>query len=706
VSALPDSLSTLRADPRSDLSALFEPRSIAFIGASDRTNAPATRGLRHCLRLGFAGTLHAVNPKYSQLFGVTCVPSVEALDTPPDLAVIALPADAALTALMQCQHSGVRAAVLCSSGWGEAGAEGLQREAVLHRALAKGGMRVLGPNCIGMGSAAARLCVAYNSSFEHLAFRHVRPIGVACQSGAMLGGLLLNAEDCGIGVESYAHVGNGVDISLEEIGAYLLERPGVRALALMVEGLSDAAAFVQLARRANALGKPIVVFKAGISDAGIRAVQSHTGALAGSDAIFDAVCRDEGITRVAEPEDLLPVARMLSQGHRPTGRRALVFTLSGGGASALADELARQRIALPELSPITHALCDALNDPFIRASNPLDAGSSVFSDPNAPRAALAAVADDPNVDAICWIGVGAPRDERSKQLLAGALEVLASAGKPAVIVPMSGTAAEEGFAPAHALDVPVARSVRAAATMLAAVLPPPPAARERAAPAGAAPLARGRVLSEIEAKAELRRFGLPILESVFVEHIDELPAQSARMAFPQVLKAIVPGVTHKTERGLVALSLGDAAEVAAAAQSMFRRNTDVQIIGYTLERQLTGAIETVIGVRVDAQFGPMLMFGLGGTLVELMGDVAFTACPCTPERAHRLIARTCAASLLAGYRGRPPADIDALVRAMVSLSEYGAAEAHRLAEVELNPLLVLERGQGAYAVDALVALRR
>lgn len=704
MSALPDSLYAPQATPRAGLSALFEPRSIAFIGASDRTNAPATRGLRHCLRLGFAGTLHAVNPKYSQLFGVRCVPSVEALDSPPDLAVIALPAEAALAALLQCQRSGVQAAVLCSSGWGEAGAEGLQREAALRRALADGSLRVLGPNCIGMGSAAARLCVAYNSSFEHLSFRHVRPIGVACQSGAMLGGLLLNAEDSGIGVESYAHVGNGVDISLEEVGAYLLERPAVQALALMIEGLSDAAAFVRLARRARTLGKSIVVFKAGTSDAGIRAVQSHTGALAGSDAIFDAVCRDEDITRVAEPEDLLPVARMLSQGRRPAGRRALVFTLSGGGASALADELERQHIALPALSPVTHALCEALNNPFIRAANPLDAGGSVFSDPNAPAAALAAVADDPGVDAICWIGVGAPRDERSQQLLAGALEVLSAAGKPAVIVPMSGTVAEAGFAPAHEADVPVARSVRAAATLLAAVLPPP-AARERTA-AGAAAQPAGRVLSEVEAKAELRRFGLPILESVFVEHIDELPAHSARLPFPQVLKAIVPGVTHKTERGLVALSLGNAAEVVSAAQSMFRRNTDVSIIGYTLERQLTDAVETVIGVRVDAQFGPMLMFGLGGTLIELVADVAFTACPCTPESAHRLIARTRAAPLLAGYRGRPPADVDALVRAMVKLAEYGAAEAHRVAEVELNPLLVLPSGQGAYAVDALVALRR
>ena len=201
---------------RGDLSALFAPRSIAFVGASERANAPATRGLRHCLRLGFEGRLYAVNPKYPTLLGVPCVASIAALDAPVDLAVIALPAQATLDAVAQCARKGVRAAVICSSGWGETGAEGQDRESELRTLLAGTSMRVLGPNCIGVGSASARACVAYNSSFEHLALHHTRPIGVVCQSGAMLGGLLLNAEDAGIGVESFAHVGNGVDISLED----------------------------------------------------------------------------------------------------------------------------------------------------------------------------------------------------------------------------------------------------------------------------------------------------------------------------------------------------------------------------------------------------------------------------------------------------------------------------------------------------------
>jgi len=701
--SLADAVPTVDVRNGSDLSALFAPRSIAFVGASERANAPATRGLRHCLRLGFEGTLVAVNPKYPSLLGVPCVGSIESLDTPVDLAVIALPADATLEAVAQCARRGVRAAVICSSGWGETGAEGQGREAELRALLAGTSMRVLGPNCIGAGSASARACVAYNSSFEHLALRHTRPIGVACQSGAMLGGLLLNAEDAGIGVEAFAHVGNGVDISLEDAATYLLEQPGIRSLALMIEGLSDGHAFVALARRARDLGKSIAVFKAGVSEVGSRAVRSHTGVLAGSDAIFDAVCRDEGVTRVEEPEDLLAVARMLSQPYRPAGRRVLVYTLSGGGASVLADELARQDLAIPELAASTRAQCDALDNPFIRAANPFDVGGSVFSDPDAPRAALAIAARDPDIDAVCWIGVGAPRDERSRQLLAGALSVLAECGKPSVIVPMSGTVAEPGFAPAHALDVPVARSARSAALLMSIALRAAPAVALHRSPASV-PVS-GRVLSENQAKDELRRHGLSILESRFAADVGTVRQRAAAMAFPVVLKGIAQGVAHKTERGLVALNVQSVDEAEAAARTMLKRNPDLVFDGFTLERQLDGGIETVIGVRVDAQFGPMLMFGLGGTLVELFREVAFTACPCSAERARELIGRTRAAPLLAGYRGLPPADVDALVRSMVLLSEYAALHSDRVTEVEINPLVVLGQGHGVCAVDALIAVR-
>jgi acyl-CoA synthetase (NDP forming) len=685
----------------SSLGALFAPRSIAFIGASERVNAPATRGLRHCLRLGFEGTLLAVNPKHETLFGVRCLPDARQLPEGLDLAVIALPADGTFAALEACVARGVRAAIVCSSGWGEAGKAGKARERELERLIAGRDLRVLGPNCIGAGAAAARYCVAYNSSFEHVAFRHPRPIGVVCQSGAMLGGMLLNAEDAGVGVAAFAHVGNGTDIGLEEVAAHLLERDDIHTLALLIEGLHDPQGFVALARQAHAIGKRVAVFKAGRSDVGQRAVTSHTGAIAGADDVFDAVCRDEGVLRIDEPEDLLPAARLLAQAYRPAGRRVLVFTLSGGGASVLADELTAAGLEMPAPTQATVEACARLDNPFLEASNPFDVGSSVFSDPGAPKTALAIAARDANVDAICWIGVGAPRDERSSTLLDDALDVLGGCGKPAVIVPLSGTPVEAGFACAHEIDVPVARSVKAAALLMRAAL-----SHGEARPAAAAPhtagATGGRVLRETEAKRELAARGIPVLEAHYATDTDEVASVASSVGFPLVLKGVAPGVAHKSEAGLVKVGLRDAAATRAAAEDMIRRNPGTRIEGFTVETQLVGGVETLLGIRMDAQFGPMLVFGLGGTMVEVLRDIALTACPCTPERARALIGETRAARLLDGFRGAPAADVEALVAAMVRLSRYAVEAANEVLEVEMNPFIVLPRGRGAFAVDALI----
>ncbi len=677
------------------------PRSIAFVGASERLNAPATRGLRHCIRLGFPGPLYAVNPKYEQLLDRPCVPTVAALRSAVDLAVIALPAAASLQALRECQDLGVGAVVLCSSGWGEAGDEGREREAELRVLLSRGRTRVLGPNCIGAGSALAPYSVAYNSSFEHLSFKHRRPIGVVCQSGAMLGGLLLNGEDAGIGVAAYLHVGNGVDITLEAAAAHMLQRPEVATVALLVEGLSDGPGFVALAQQAGALGKQIAVYKAGRSLAGKAAVQSHTGALAGEDTIFSAICEDEGVVRVAEPEDLLPVARMLT---RPaaSGRRALVFTLSGGGASALADELESQRIAIPPLDPSTISALDALGDPHLRSANPLDVGSSVFSDPALPASALQIALRDPAVDAACWIGVGAPRDERSRGLLASAVAALRDCGKPVVVLPLSGTPSEPGFDIAHEADIPVARSVRAAALLLSSALAPADTASSGASPSqvGGSDSPHTTVIVERQARMLLADAGVAVLPFRVIDREEDLVPTAKQIGYPVVLKGVVADVSHKSEAGLVHLRLTDAGALLSAATQMRARCPQLQ--SFIVERMLDGGIETVIGARIDAHFGPMLMFGLGGTAVELHAQVAFTQCPCDEQKALRLVQQSNAWPLLRGYRGAPRGDVPALIESMVRLSAFAYAQRDTLLEVEVNPFIVLSEGCGAYAVDALI----
>lgn len=714
------------------LRALFRPRSIAFLGASERPNAPASRGLRHCLRHGFQGGLYPVNPKYPALHGVPCFPSLAALPEVPELVMIGLGAEPTLDAVAACRDLGVQVVIVCSAGWEEQGPEGQARARRLRALLAGSPMRLLGPNCLGAGHPALGLALGYNSSFESLQHRRPGRVALITQSGAMMGGLLLNAEDAGAEVGLYAHVGNAMDIGMEELVEHLVDEPGIGVIALMIEGLHHPARFVAAARRARQAGKPLVVFKAGRSELGQRAVLSHTGALAGADEVFAAVCREQGILRVQECEDLMPTATLLARWRpgtpRVEGRSAdaspadaglLVFTLSGGAASILADECAAAGVPLPPLSPATRQRLQALLPPYVKVDNPLDVGGAVFSDPELPRQAMAVALEDPAVEAVLWVGVGAPRDERSCLWLDQALDVLQASPKPGALVPVSGHPQEAGFERARASGVPVLRSLRAAATLIGHArawqrLPP-----EIDAPEGSDHLAvpssdpsalsdlpdlpaGAGVMDEPSAKALLAQLGIPVPDSRLARDPEDVAACVRALDGPVALKGLAEGVTHKSELGLVALDLRSPEAAVDAARRMRERQPQLSFNGFLVERMAPRGVEVVLGVHRDPAFGPVLMFGLGGVAVELFKDVAFATCPLGPEGARALIAQTRAAALLRGFRGAPPADEEALVRAMVRLSRFADRHRRRLLEVDVNPVIVLPGRQGVLALDAVI----
>ena len=694
--------------PAASLDALFRPRSIAFIGASERPNTPASRGLRNCLRHGFQGGLYPINPKYEELFGVRCYRALADLPEVPELVTIALSAEMTLAAVQECRQAGVKAIVVCSAGWEEQGAEGVRRARRLQALLAGGSMRMLGPNCLGAGNPAKGLSLGYNSSFESMAHARAGRVGLVTQSGAMMGGLLLNGEDAGADVGLYAHVGNAMDIGMEEIVEYMLDDPQIDVIALMIEGLRQPGRFVEAARKARERGKPMVVFKAGTSELGRQAVMSHTGALAGSDEIFSTVCREQGIVRVAESEDLLPTASMLShwKQRKPVGTGGLlVFTLSGGAASILADECADAQVPLPELSPTTLARLEAILPSYVKASNPLDVGGAVFSDPELPRHALAIALEDEAIDSVLWVGVGAPRDERSQLWLNQALDVLGPSDKASAIIPVSGYVQEAGFERARAMGIPLARSLRAAAQLIGK-------AREQrrpAAPAGRAdgrfpPLpARQGLVDEVRSKELLKALGIRVPASRVAARVDDVDRCAAELARPVVVKGLARGIAHKSEHGLVALNLQTPEAAHTAAQAMLDRSPELDFQGFLVEEMAPRGVEVVLGIKRDPAFGPVLMFGLGGISVELFKDVAFGLCPLSPEGARDLISRTRAATLLRGFRGQPEMDEDALVEAMVCLSRFAAHHADGLAEMDVNPVIVLPKGQGVLALDAMIA---
>ncbi len=691
------------------LDALFRPRSIAFIGASERPNAPASRGLRHCLRLGFRGGLYPVNPKHQSLFGAHCYPSLESVPQPIDLAMIAIGADATLDAVAACQKAGVKVAVACSAGWEEVGPAGAERAARLRAILAESSMRLVGPNCLGSGNPALGMCLAYNSSFESVSFPRRGGIGLVTQSGAMLGGIVLNSEDVGADIALFAHVGNAMDIGMEEIMEYMLQDPEITVLALMIEGVRQPDRFVAAARKAHEMGKPVVVYKAGASEIGRRAVLSHTGALAGADEVFSAVCREQGIVRVDESEDLMQAALLMAAWRKKAPKHKgglLVYTLSGGAASIVADECATVGVTLPELSAPTLSRLSGILPSYTKASNPLDVGGGVFSDPDLPRKSLAIAIEDGGMEAALWIGVGAPRDERSRVMLDEALTIFGESRIPGAIVPVSGYPEEAGFARARDLGIPVLRSLRAAAKLIAHATRanrrlPPRGVVGRRIPA----LPPGHLIDEVRGKEILRELGIAVPESRVASRVEEIAGLARQIGFPVVVKGLAEGVTHKSELGLVALGLGTAEAAEKAASGMLQNAGGRPLRGFLVERMVRQGVEVVLGIKRDREFGQVLMFGLGGIAVELFRDVAFATCPLSAEGARELIDLTRAARLLRGYRGRPVADEDALVEAMVRLSQFAAAHGTALEEMDVNPLVVLPKGEGVLALDAVIIRR-
>lgn len=690
------------------LESLFNPKSIAFLGASERPSAPASRGLRNCLRLGYRGNLYPINPKHETLFGVACYGKLSELPEVPELVMIGLSAEKTLDAVAECQQAGVKVVVICSAGWEEQGAEGQIRAQKLANTIKDGSLRVLGPNCLGVGTAEICMSLGFNSSFESIELSGHGQIALVTQSGAMMGGLVLNGQDVGASVSHYAHIGNGMDISMEEITDYLLDQPRVQAIALMIEGLRDPARFVEVAFRAKSIGKPIVVFKAGRSEVGREAVLSHTGALAGSDDVFTAVCEETSIIRVDESEDLLTTAAVLAQwkNKAQVGSKGLaVFTLSGGAASIIADECGALGIPLASLSPATHERLEPLLPSYLKISNPFDIGGAVFSDPELPREALSILLEDDNVDSVLWVGVGAPRDERSNLWLNQALDVMSEHKKAGIVVSISGYTQEQGFDRARQLNIPVARSIRSAVTMIAK-------ARQSAAtvcPQGIIDEAHipdlptgSNIIDEVFSKQILKQLGVTVPESAVTESIDQLAVKAEEIGYPVVLKGLVKDTLHKSELGLVALSLTSSKSVRQAAEEMRRRNPTAHFNGFLIEKMAPKGIEVVLGVKRDESFGPIFMFGLGGVFVELFKDVSFAMCPLSPERARQMIADTKAATWLRGFRGQPAADVEALVDVMVRISQFAAKHSSSLEEMDINPVVVLPEGEGVIALDAVI----
>jgi acetyltransferase len=710
---------------RQPLAALFSPASVAVIGASEREGSVGRTVLWNLIRSPFGGTVYPVNPRHHSVLGIRACAGVAEIPEPVDLAVIATPAATVPDLIEQCAAAGVRAAIVLSAGFREVGSEGLALEARIRDSLRRSRMRLLGPNCLGLMNPRLGL----NATFAG-AMALPGHVGFLSQSGAICTAVLDWSLRENVGFSAFASIGSMLDVGWGDLITWLGDDPETHSIVLYMESIGDARSFLSAAREV-ALTKPIVVIKAGRTAEAAQAAASHTGALTGSDAVLDAAFRRCGVLRVDGIEELFDLAEVLGkQRRRPTGRRLTILTNAGGPGVLATDALVRSGGELAELSPATLEALEAVLPPHWSRANPIDILGD--ADPERYAAAIAAALADPLSDGL--LVVLTPQAMTDPTATAQRLVSLAAGSrKPVLASWMGGAEVDEGERLLNGAGIATTRYPDRAAALFEALwrygdnlralyqtpsLPhegedgPPPDRERVSGILSAAAAAERDLLNEAEAKQVLSAYGIPVVETRIARTAAEAVAAAEAIGWPVVVKLLSSSLTHKTEVGGVQLNLRDADAVAEAFEELARRisrdHGQAAFGGVTVQPMLDleEAYELIVGSSVDPQFGPVLLFGSGGRLVEVHRDTAVALPPLNTTLARRLMERTRIHRALLGVRGRAGVDLAELEQVLVRVAQL-VLEQPAILELDINPLLVAPVGadHGLVALDARIRLQ-
>jgi acyl-CoA synthetase (NDP forming) len=682
------------------LDPLFRPRSVAIIGASSDANRIGGRPVRFT-KYAFKGAIVPINPNQKEIQGLTAYASIKDAPGEIDQAIIAVPAKAAMQAVDDCIAKGVKAAVMFSSGFAEIGEEGRAMQVELARRCAAGGVKLVGPNSLGMFNTRIGLYSTFSSYFDPL-WPRSGPVGIISQSGAFGTYFLAIAAERGLGFSHCVATGNEADVDVAECVDWLADDPDTQVIMIYLEGCRDGARLRAALARAKQNRKPVVAMKVGVSEKGIAAIASHTGSLAGSDAVFDAVFAESNVFRARSLDELVDVSYACSGGVFPKTPRVGVVTISGGVGIQMADAAAELDLELPRMPDAAQQKILAMV-PFAGPANPVDATAQVINDWSMFTTILNIVADEGNVDSVISFLAHTGTSPGVMEKLKPALKEVRDRFPDRVFVlcaRLPREMADEFTAMGFLIFEDPTRAIAAVAALakLAQGYAKSPLAREdvklSSLPAG--------TLNEAEAKRLLGVAGVPFAPERMARSRDEAVAAANAIGFPVVLKVLSGDIAHKSEAGGVVLGLRNADAVASGYDVMMTRVRErvpnARIEGALVARMIEG-IETVIGTKRDAVFGPVVMFGLGGVYVEVLKDVTLRLAPVDRAAAHEMIRAIKGFPLLAGARGRPAADLDALADALVAMSRFCAAHAN-VESAEINPFIALPKG--GVAVDALI----
>ena len=684
------------------LDALFRPRSVAIIGASSDANRIGGRPIAFSKR-AFKGAIVPINPNRREILGLPAYPSI--MDAPGqiDQAIIAVPAKAAMQAADECIAKGVKAAVMFSSGFAETGAEGRAMQEDLARRCAAGGMKLLGPNSLGTFNVHAGLYSTFSSYFDPL-WPRTGPVSIVSQSGAFGTYFLAIAAERGLGFSHFVATGNEAGVDVAECIAWLADDPDTGVIMIYLEGCRDGARLRAALARAAANRKPVVAMKVGVSEQGVAAIASHTGSLAGSDAVFDAVFAENNVYRARTLDELVDVAYACSGGVFPKSPRMGVVTLSGGVGIQMADAATAMGLELPRMPDATQKKVLAMV-PFASATNPVDTTAQVVNDWTMFTTILGIVANEGNVDSVVSFLAHMGTTPGLMDRLKPAFEETRRRSPDRVFVlcaRMPREMADAFMALGFLVFEDPTRAVAAVAALSRLRAGFESVRPALAAPAAAKALPAGDI-NEADAKRLLGDAGVTFAQERVARTRVEAVAAASEIGFPVVLKVLSPDIAHKSEAGGVVLGLRDANVVASGFDAMMdrvrERAPQARIEGALVARMIEGGIETVIGIKRDPVFGPVIMFGLGGVYVEVLKDVTLRLAPIDHATAMEMIRDIKGFPLLAGARGRPPADLGALADALVAMARFGAAHPE-ITSVEINPFIALPKG--GVAVDALI----
>ena len=697
-----------------ELPFLLNPRSIAIIGASDDFTKVNGRTLKYLLAKGYPGAIYPVNPKYAAIGSLKCYPTAQSIPGAVDLAVVAVPARLVTRALKDLGRIGTKTAIVFSSGFAETGEAGRALEQEVIAVAKSAGIRLCGPNCLGLINAFDRVMATFGQFAE--GDTPPGPVGFVTQSGAFGTAIAALARRRGMGLGYFVNTGNEGDVDFVAIMRAVLEDGRITVGAGYIEGLKDGRGLIALAGEALEQGKPLVVTKVGRTGAGARAAVSHTGSLAGADEVFQGVTRGLGVVRARNEEHMLDFVEAFASCALPQGRRLAIVTQSGGAGVLIADRAEELGLSVPLLDEATQQALHEVIPSFGATGNPVDVTGQFVAQPHLLERALRIVLTDSQVDiAIVWLQL---MDSHVDTLVDIFEQLRAEAEKPFVI---SWVAAPDRAVQAlRERGIAMFRGAEPAVDAVAALAAYAETRRAWIADRGS----RGRLdaghrnvvacegagtglVPTVRAAEWLSEYSIATAAARFARTAEEAIAAADALGYPVAVKIESPDVMHKTEVEGVKLGLPDAAAVRSAftaiVASARRHRPNAHIGGVIVQPMATGCVELVVGLKQDPVFGPVVMAGLGGIHIEVLKDVAFRAAPVTVAQAEGMLRELRGQAILDGVRGQPAVDRAALCRFISAVSVFGAACGLRLRELDLNP--VFAGPEGAVAVDWLLVLQ-